>query len=155
MFQITSVPDASHVLFQKALSPIISTLSLVSATSLSKSFALTSIFSFSVKRFAVSLTTANAFGNISNRTSSRTTSDSFSKVSISRKICSFSSMAVLGSVVFFFSVEILSSISLRPSLIFPLSTGVIALNSSFESSANFVCSTFAASTKGCNSLRSF
>ena len=83
MFQITSVPEASHVLFQKALSPEISTLSLDSATSLSKSLAVTSTFSFSVKRFAVSLTTANACGNISNSTSSRTTSDSFSNTSIS------------------------------------------------------------------------
>ena len=70
MSQITALPEASQELAQYALSSSKVILSLSADNSLSKGDAVTSISSFSTKRFAVSLTTAKASGIIFNKVSS-------------------------------------------------------------------------------------
>ena len=72
MSQVTGFPAASQEFAQYALSPSKVTLSLSADNSLSKAEAVTSISSFSTKRFAVSFTTAKASGIIFNNVSSET-----------------------------------------------------------------------------------
>ncbi len=62
MSQVTGLPAASQEFAQKALSFSKEILSLSPDNSLSKGVAVTSIFSFSTKRFAVSFITAKASG---------------------------------------------------------------------------------------------
>ncbi len=70
MSHVIGVPAASQELFQMAFSPSIRTLSRFAAISRSRSFAVTVISLFSVKRRAVSFITAKASGSSSSSTSS-------------------------------------------------------------------------------------
>ena len=64
MSQVMDLPAASHALAQMAVSPLILTFDLVADMLRSNGFAVTSKYSFSLNRLAVSFTTANACGSI-------------------------------------------------------------------------------------------
>ena len=83
MFQVTSPPAAVQVLLKMALSPLMRMCFLVTARVLSKSVAVLSNKVFSLNLRAVSFTTANASGKISNKISSIFLSLSFLSASIS------------------------------------------------------------------------
>ena len=67
MSQIIFLPAASHEFNHVATPLFIFTYSFLAESSISKSLAFTRISLFSTNLLAVSLTTANAFGNISLR----------------------------------------------------------------------------------------
>ncbi|MNQ61445.1 hypothetical protein D3C85_757600 [compost metagenome] len=67
MSQVISLPAAFHLLAHVAFSPSIVTYVFVAENSRSFEVAVTSIKELSLKRRAVSLTTENASGRISNK----------------------------------------------------------------------------------------
>ena len=106
MSHLVSFPPAIQWLEYMALSPSMRTKSLVAAKSRSKSVAVTTISSFSVKRLAVSCIMPNATGITSLRATSYTSRASFSNLSIWLNSVSRSSIGV--SSICAFSLAIFS-----------------------------------------------
>ena len=109
MFQMVSLPPALQWLRYMALSPSMLTKSFIVASLRSKSVAVTSTVSFSVKRRAVSFTMAKASGSISSSTTSFLSRISFSSLSMRLKISSRFSSSVCSTEAFNSSIFLRSS----------------------------------------------
>ena len=155
MSQVMGLPAAFHVLLQMASSPSIRMLGRLAASSRSRSVARTRISVPSLKRRAVSRTTAKASGSSSSRTSSMSFTMRSSRRSISLYFSSRCWMSMPGS----------SSIARRRastwsrsactfSAIRRLNSSVRCRSSLLDRRSNLGYSSFTRATRGCTSFRS-